>query len=87
MERFEVEVNGRKYTITLNDKTNLMIIRLRRLYSASYGDVESFDEISSAISDTINELKKHAITPEPKDEDLDGIIQELFKVAEKRARG
>ena len=87
MERFEVEVNGRKYTITLNDKTNLMIIRLRRLYSASYGDVESFDEISSAISDTINELKKHAITPEPKDEDLDGIIQELFKVVEKRARG
>lgn len=85
MERHEIQVNGRKYTITLNDRTNLMIIRLRRLYSASYGDVESFDEISTAISDTINELKKHAISPEPNDEDLDGIVQELFKLAEKRA--
>ena len=86
MERHEIQVNGRKYTVTLNDRTNLMIIRLRRLYSASYGDVESFDEISTAISDTINELKKHAISPEPNDEDLDGIVQELFKLAEKRAR-
>ncbi len=85
MERHEIQVNGRKYTVTLNDRTNLMIIRLRRLYSASYGDVESFDEISTAISDTINELKKHAISPEPNDEDLDGIVQELFKLAEKRA--
>ncbi|RMF31217.1 MAG: hypothetical protein D6752_02615 [Candidatus Nitrosothermus koennekii] len=85
MERHEIQVNGRNYTVTLNDRTNLMIVRLRRLYSASYGDVESFDEISTAISDTINELKKHAITPEPNDEDLDGIVQELFKLAEKRA--
>lgn len=85
MERHEIEVNGRKYTVTLYDRTNLMIIRLRRLYSASYGDVESFEEISNAISDTINELKKHAISPEPNDEDLDGIIQELFKLAEKNA--
>ena len=85
MERYDIKVNGRKYTVTLSDRTNLMIIRLRRLYSASYGDVESFDEISTAISDTINELKKHAISPEPNDEDLDGIVQELFKLAEKRA--
>ncbi len=85
MERHEIQIKGKKYTITLNDRTNLMIMRLRRLYSTSYRDVESFDEISTAISDTINELKKHAITPEPSDEDLDKIVQELFKLAEKRA--
>lgn len=86
MDRYEIQVHGRKYTIVMNDRTNLMIMRLRRLYSTSYGDIDSFDEISNAISDTINELKKHAITPEPSDEDLDKIVQELFRISEKRVK-
>lgn len=81
-----VKVNGRGYTIVLSDQTSNLASRLRRLYSASYGDVESFDEISSAISNTINELKRYAITPEPMDEDLDGIIQEIFKLLERRTK-
>ncbi len=85
MEKYEISIKGRRYTITFNDRTNLLILRLRRLYSESYKDVESFDEISSAISDTINELKKHAITPVPNDDDLDKIIKEIFKLADKKS--
>lgn len=84
MERYDLEVKGRKYTIILNDKTNMIINKLKRLYSASYKDVESFDELSTAISDTINELKRYSITPEPNDEDLDSIVKELFKLTERK---
>lgn len=79
-----VKTNGRNYTITLSEQTTALVSRLRRLYSASYSDVESFDEISATISGTINELKKYAINPEPRDEDLDGVIQAIFKIFEKK---
>jgi len=83
MERYEISIKNKKYTIVLNDRTNLLIIRLKRLYAESYKDPESFDEISNAISDTINELKR-VITPEPSDDDLDKIIKEIFKLTDKR---
>lgn len=79
-----VKVNGRNYTITLSDQTTMLAIRLRKLYTASYGDVESFDQISSAISNTINDLKRQSVNPEPRDEDLDGVIQALLKLFEKK---
>ncbi|MEM3084886.1 MAG: hypothetical protein QXU32_11805 [Nitrososphaerales archaeon] len=79
-----VSVNGRNYTITLSEQTTMLVTRLKRLYSASYGDVESFDEIGGAISNTINELRKHSITPDPREEDLDGVIQALLKLFEKK---
>jgi len=79
-----VKVNGRNYTITLSEQTTMLVTRLRRLYNASYADVESFDEVSGAISSTINELRKHSINPEPKEDDLDGVIQALLKLFEKK---
>jgi len=79
-----VKVNGRNYTITLSEQTTMLATRLRKLYSASFGDVESFDQISSAISSTITELKRHSVNPEPRDEDLDGVIQALLKLFEKK---
>ena len=75
-------MNNRSYTITLSDQTTMLVTRLKRLYNASYGDVESFDEISVAISTTINELIKHTIEPDPGDEDLDGVIQALLRIFE-----
>jgi len=81
-----VKVNGRNYTITLSEQTNMLTMRLKKLYSASFGDVESFDQISSAISSTINDLKRHSVNPEPRDEDLDGVIQALLKLFEKKER-
>ncbi|MFQ5920532.1 MAG: hypothetical protein ACE5JV_00770 [Nitrososphaerales archaeon] len=79
------KVSGRSYSIVLNEQTTMLVSRLRRLYSASYGDVESFDQVSSAISNTINELR-NVINPEPREEDLDGIIQEIFKLFERKAK-
>lgn len=84
MIRQTVKVNGRNYTIMFSEQTNMLATRLRKLYSASFGDVESFDEISSAISNTITELKRHSVNPEPRDEDLDGVIQALLKLFEKK---
>ncbi len=78
-----IKVNDRNYKIVLNEQTTMLAGRLKQLYSASYGDVESFDEISSAISNTINQLRQ-IIMPEPRDEDLDGIIQGLFKIFERK---
>lgn len=79
-----VKVNGRNYTITLSEQTTMLVTRLRRLYNASYADVESFDEVSGAISSTINELRKHSVTPDPREDDLDGVIQALLKLFEKK---
>ncbi|MGH9909971.1 MAG: hypothetical protein ACRD32_04965 [Nitrososphaerales archaeon] len=79
-----VSVNGRKYTITLSEQTTMLVTRLKGLYNASYGDVESFGEISGAISNTINELRKHSVNPDPREDDLDGVIQALLKLFEKK---
>lgn len=79
-----VKVNGRNYTITLSEQTTMLATRLRKLYTAGYGDVESFDQISSAISTTINDLKRHSVNPEPRDDDLDGVMQALLKLFEKK---
>jgi hypothetical protein len=79
-----VKVNGRNYTITLSEQTTMLATRLRKLYGASFGDVEGFDEISSAISTTVNDLKRHSVNPEPRDDDLDGVIQALLKLFEKK---
>ncbi len=79
-----VSVNGRNYTITLSEQTTMLAMRLKGLYNASYGDVESFGEISGAISNTINELRKHSVNPDPREDDLDGVIQALLKLFEKK---
>lgn len=79
-----VKVNGRNYTITLSEQTTMLATRLKGLYNASYGDVESFGEISGAISNTINELRKHSVNPDPREDDLDGVIQALLKLFEKK---
>ncbi len=79
-----ISVNGRNYTITLSEQTTMLMTRLKGLYNASYGDVESFGEISGAISNTINELRKHSVNPDPREDDLDGVIQALLKLFEKK---
>ena len=79
-----VKVNSHNYTITLSEQTTMLVTRLRGLYTASYGDVEGFDEISGAISNTINELRKHSFNPDPSEDDLDGVIQALLKLFEKK---
>jgi len=59
--------------------------RLKALYNAAYEDPESFEEVSSAISNTITQLAT-AVEPMVSDSDLDGVIQAIMKVVEEKAK-
>jgi hypothetical protein len=61
-------------------------MRLRRLYQQSYSDMDSFDEVSSEISSTVNNLLKQSISPEVREDDMDGVIQQVLKMYEKIAK-
>ena len=83
MVKEKIKVNNNAYNVTLNDQTQMFAMRLRRLYQQTYTDVDSFDEVSSEISTTVNNLLKHAVSPEVKEDDMDGVIQQLLKMYEK----
>jgi len=83
MIKEKIKVNNNAYNVTLNDQTQMFAMRLRRLYQQTYTDVDSFDEDSSEISTTVNNLLKHAVSPEVKEDDMDGVIQQLLKMYEK----
>jgi hypothetical protein len=78
-----IKVNNIGFYLTLIDQTQMYAMRLRRLYQQTYTDVDSFDEVSSEISTTVNNLLKHAVSPEVKEDDMDGVIQQLLKMYEK----
>ncbi|MFB5601198.1 MAG: hypothetical protein ACE5SW_13340 [Nitrososphaeraceae archaeon] len=86
VEEKHITVNNREYTIALNDQTQLNAMKLRRLYQQSYSDMDSFDEVSSEISNTINNLLKKSVTPEVLEEDMDGAIQQILKLYEKKSK-
>jgi hypothetical protein len=48
--------------------------------------MDSFDEVSSEISSTVNNLLKNAVSPEVREEDMDGVIQQLLKMYEKTTK-
>jgi hypothetical protein len=86
MDEKNITVNNREYVIALNDQTQLNAMKLRRLYQESYSDMDSFDEVSSEISTTINSLLKKSVSPEVLEEDMDGTIQQILKMYEKRTK-
>ena len=83
MIKEKIKVNNNAYNLTLNDQTQMYAMRLRRLYQQTYTDVDSFDEVRSEISTTVNNLLKHSVSPEVKENDMDGVIQQLLKMYEK----
>ena len=83
MIKDKIKVNNNTYNVAINEQTQMYAMRLRRLYQQSYSDMDSFDEVSSEISTTVNSLLKHAISPEVREEDMDGVIQHLLKMYEK----
>ena len=83
MIKEKIKVNNRTYNVAMNEQTQMYAIRLRRLYQQSYSDMDSFDEVSSEISRTVTNLLSHAISPEVKENDMDGVIQQLLKMYEK----
>lgn len=86
MIREKIKVNNRSYDVTMNEQTHMFAMRLRVLYQQSYSDMDSFDEVSSEISSTVSNLLKHAVSPEVREEDMDGVIQQLLKMYEKTTK-
>jgi hypothetical protein len=83
MIKEKIKVNSNTYSVTLNEQTQMYATKLRILYQQSYSDMDSFDEVSSEISTTVNNLLKHALSPEVKEDDMDGVIQKVLKMIER----
>jgi hypothetical protein len=83
MNKDEIKVNNHTYSVALNEQTQMYTRKLRGLYQQGYSDVDSFDEISSEISSTVNNLLQRSVSPEVREEDMDGVIQHLLKGVDK----
>ncbi len=81
----EITLNGKKYRLTLTDQVLSDVRRLKALYNAAYEDPESFEEVSSAISDTINQIAS-AVDPQVSDSDLDALIQAVMKAMDEKSK-
>jgi flagellar biosynthesis/type III secretory pathway protein FliH len=77
----EIEVNGSKFNLTLTDQVISQVDNLKSLYATAAEDPEMFEQVSSEISTTINQIAA-SVTPEASDSYLDGLIQEIFKAVE-----
>jgi hypothetical protein len=84
MHTKEISVNGTDYRITLTDQLINQVNNLKSLYSAAYEDPESFEQVSSEISNAINDIAAQA-DPPVADDDLDKFIQEIIKTVDKKA--
>jgi hypothetical protein len=84
MSSKEISISGTDYAITLTDQLVNQVNNLKSLYSAAYEDPESFEQVSSEISNAINEIAAQA-EPPVSDDDLDGFIQEIIRVVDKKA--
>ncbi|MGI0089982.1 MAG: hypothetical protein ACREAF_06535 [Nitrosopumilaceae archaeon] len=81
----EINVNGKKFKLVLTDQSIMDARRLKVLYNAAYEDPESFEEVSSAISDTITHLST-TVDPPATDSDLDGVIQVIMRVVDEKIK-
>ena len=81
MSAKEVDVNGTKFRVVITDQVINHTNNLKNLYNVAYEDPESFDEVSSEISSTINQIAD-LVEPRASDSDLDGLIQEIIKVVD-----
>ncbi len=84
MSSREFDVNGTGYKIVLTEQVVSHVNNLKTLYNAAYEDPESFEDVSSEISNTINEIAG-TIEPHAEDNDLDGVIQEIIKAVDRKA--
>jgi hypothetical protein len=85
MSAKEVDVNGTEYRIVLTEQVIGHVNNLKNLYNAAYEDPESFEDVSAEISSTINEIAS-TVEPEAEDSDLDGLIQEIIKAVDNKAK-
>ena len=80
----EIVVNDVKFKVMLTDQIINQVENLKSLnVSVADAEPEDFEQISSEISATINEIAT-AVEPEVSDEFLDGVIQEVFKAVQEK---
>ena len=84
MSAKEFDVNGTDYSIKITEQVIGHINNLKNLYNAAYEDPESFEDVSAEISSTITEIAS-TVEPDVEDSDLDGLIQEIMKIVDKKA--
>ena len=84
MSSKEFEVNGTDYKIMITEQVISHVNNLKDLYNAAYEDPESFEDVSTEISTTINEIAS-TVEPPAEDSDLDGLIQEIIKAVDNKA--
>ena len=80
----EIQVNETKYSIIITDQIINQVNNLKSLYNAAYEDPESFEQVSAQISSSIQEITS-SVTPTANDNHLDGLIQEIIKIADNQA--
>ena len=79
----EIEINGVQFRLSLTDQVINQVNNLKSLYTTAYEDPESFEQVSSEISNTINQIAEN-IEPKAESEHLDGLIQEIIKVVDNK---
>ena len=84
MSSKEFDVNGTDYKIVITEQVIAHVNNLKDLYNAAYEDPESFEDVSSEISETIKEIAS-TVEPDAEDSDLDGIIQVIIKTVDDKA--
>ena len=77
----EIQVNGTVFRLTLTDPIIGQVKNLKSLYNTAYEDPESFEQLSTEISNVIQEIST-AIEPKADDTDLDSLIQEIIKTVD-----
>ena len=77
----EININGEKFLLTLTDQIINQVNNLKTLYNAAYEDPESFEQVSTEISSTIQEIS-NAVQPKPSDSHLDNLIQQVIKTVD-----
>ena len=80
----EIEVNETKYTIVITAQIVNQVNNLKSLYNVAYEDPESFEQVSAQISSAIQEIAS-SVKPTTNDNHLDGLIQEIIKIADNQA--
>mgnify|MGYP005839019615 FL=1 len=80
----EIIIGGEKFNVTLTDSVISQVNQLKSLYNTAYEDPESFEQISSEISNIINTIS-NAAEPKANDSQLDGLIQQIIKTVDAKA--
>ena len=77
----EIQVDGIVFRLTLTDLIIGQVKNLKSLYNTAYEDPESFEQLSTEISNVIQEIST-AIEPKADDTHLDSLIQEIIKTVD-----